>query len=146
MKCQPSSINQSSARNNNGRGDGAAFMGLTHGYRQQHLRVALTQEEKARLGVCRRISHAGRTQEAEKRERVGRGGSHLVDVLLQKEKRKKKRKTPLAKRKNSPPPHAPDPECRKVENKAVFHLSFTLHLSLLRCVLRACEIVMFRPL
>uniref|UniRef100_A0A8C1UHM8 Uncharacterized protein n=1 Tax=Cyprinus carpio TaxID=7962 RepID=A0A8C1UHM8_CYPCA len=28
LKCQPSSINQSSARNNN---DGAAFMGLTHG-------------------------------------------------------------------------------------------------------------------
>lgn len=75
LKCQPSSINQSSARNNNGRGDGAAFMGLTHGYRQQHLRVALTQEEKARLGVCRRISHAGRAQEAEKEsERGGRGG------------------------------------------------------------------------
>lgn len=75
LKCQPSSINQSSARNNNGRGDGAAFMGLTHGYRQQHLRVALTQEEKARLGVCRRISHAGRTQEAEK-EREWGGGDH----------------------------------------------------------------------
>ncbi|XDV46398.1 hypothetical protein PO909_014296 [Leuciscus waleckii] len=27
LKCQPSSINQSSARNNNGRGDGAAFYG-----------------------------------------------------------------------------------------------------------------------
>lgn len=99
LKCQPSSINQSSARNNNGRSDGAAFMGLTHGYRQQHLRVALTQEEKARLGVCRRISHAGRAQEAEKESEWGGGGSHLVDVLLQKEKEKKMRKTPLAKRK-----------------------------------------------
>lgn len=100
LKCQPSSINQSSARNNNGRGDGAAFMGLTHGYRQQHLRVALTQEEKARLGVCRRISHAGRAQEAEKEsERGRRGESHLVDVLLQKEKERKSKKLPWQKEK-----------------------------------------------
>ncbi|KAA0706625.1 hypothetical protein E1301_Tti014049 [Triplophysa tibetana] len=49
LKCQPSSINQSSARNNNGRCDAAAFMGLTHGYRQQHLGVALTPQEKASL-------------------------------------------------------------------------------------------------
>lgn len=60
LKCQPSSINQSSARNNNGRCDSTAFMGLTHGYRQQHLGVALTPQEKARLGARRRIWHAGR--------------------------------------------------------------------------------------
>uniref|UniRef100_A0A673HSU0 Uncharacterized protein n=1 Tax=Sinocyclocheilus rhinocerous TaxID=307959 RepID=A0A673HSU0_9TELE len=62
LKCQPSSINQSSARNNNGCGDDVAFMG-----------VALTQEEKARLGVCRRNSHAGRAQEAEKESERHRG-------------------------------------------------------------------------
>uniref|UniRef100_A0A3B1J7X7 Uncharacterized protein n=1 Tax=Astyanax mexicanus TaxID=7994 RepID=A0A3B1J7X7_ASTMX len=61
LKCQPSSINQSSARNNNGRGDGAAFMGLTHGYRQQHLSAPLTQAGGEGRGVCRQpASQAGR--------------------------------------------------------------------------------------
>lgn len=49
-ECQPSSINQSSARNNNAAATGAAFMTLTHGYRQQHLTGVLTlggkQEEE----------------------------------------------------------------------------------------------------
>lgn len=59
LKCQPSSINQSSARNNNAAAMGPAFMGLTHGYRKQHLRgTPDTGEEKSRgevLGLCPRV-------------------------------------------------------------------------------------------
>lgn len=42
LKCQPTSINQSSARNNNAAAMGPLLWGLTHGYRKQHLAAVLT--------------------------------------------------------------------------------------------------------